>query len=172
MQNFRFIGATVSEFCFFKKKMKENNTENLRKSCLPVFCTLCDIFMHFLPCCYFFTYSPPWPHSDCLSLQLKKLTLCSKDWNLRFNEDKCVVMRYCSRREPLLFNYYINGQQVVAKLIHRDLGVLMSDNLHWTDHYDLLLKRAYKVFCLLRRNFHNVKCVHTKKVLYISLVRS
>ena len=47
--------------------------------------------------------------------------------------------------QPLLFNYYINGKQVVTKMIHRDLGMLISDNLHWTDHYDLLLKRAYQV---------------------------
>ena len=47
MQNFRFIGAMVSEFRFFKKKkkMKNKNMDNLRKSCLPVF----------FACCYFFT---------------------------------------------------------------------------------------------------------------------
>ena len=75
-------------------------------------------------------------------------------------------MRYCSRREPLLFNYYINSKQVVTKMIHRDLGVLMSDNLHWTDHYDLLLKRAYKVLCLLRRSFR--MCSHQKGSLHLS----
>ena len=37
MQNFRFIGAMVSEFRFFKKKMKK--MANFRKSCLPVFQT-------------------------------------------------------------------------------------------------------------------------------------
>ena len=81
---------------------------------------------------------------DCLSLQLdlNQLTLWSKDWNLHFNEDKCVLMRFCSRREPLLFNYYINSKQVVTKMIHRDLSMLMLVNLHWTDHYELSLKRA------------------------------
>ena len=39
----------VSEFRFFKKKkMKKKNTANLRKSCLPVFWTSYDIFIHFL----------------------------------------------------------------------------------------------------------------------------
>ena len=47
MQNFRSIGAMVSEFRFFKKKMKKN-TANLRKSCLPVFWTSYDIFILFL----------------------------------------------------------------------------------------------------------------------------
>ena len=85
-------------------------------------------------------------------------------------------MRYCARQEPLLFNCYINGKQVVTKMIHRDLGMLMSvniiNNIHWTDHYDLMLKTAYKVLGLLQRSLCNVKCVHSKKVLYISPVRS
>ena len=38
MQNFRFIGAMVSEFRFFKKK-KMKNMDNLIKLCLPVFRT-------------------------------------------------------------------------------------------------------------------------------------
>ena len=51
MQNFRFIGAMVSEFRFFKKKKKKmkkkKNMDNLIKSCLPVFRTSYDIFIHF-----------------------------------------------------------------------------------------------------------------------------
>ena len=50
MLNFRFIGAMVSEFHFFKKnkkkkkmKKKKKNMANLRK----------------FACCYFFTCSPP-----------------------------------------------------------------------------------------------------------------
>ena len=57
MQNFRFIGAMVSEFRFFKKK-KMKNMDNLIKLCLPVFRTSYDIFIHFFACCYFFTCSP------------------------------------------------------------------------------------------------------------------
>ena len=53
MQNFRFIGAIVSEFRFFKKKKKKKKMANLRKSCLPVFRTSYDIFIHFFACCYF-----------------------------------------------------------------------------------------------------------------------
>ena len=68
MQNFRFIGAMVSEFRFFKKKKKKKmkkkkkkkkKMDNLIKSCLPVFRTSYDIFIHFVACCYFFTCSPP-----------------------------------------------------------------------------------------------------------------
>ena len=49
MENFRFIGAMVSEFRFFKKKKKKKkNMDNLWKSYLPVFRTPCDISSIFL----------------------------------------------------------------------------------------------------------------------------
>ena len=52
MQNFRFIGAMVSEFRFFKKKKKKMKKKkkkmaNLMKTYLPVFRTSYDIFIHF-----------------------------------------------------------------------------------------------------------------------------
>ena len=43
-QNFKFIVAMVSEFRFSKEE--EKNTANLRKSCFPVFRTLCKFFLH------------------------------------------------------------------------------------------------------------------------------
>ena len=46
------LGAMVSEFRFFKR-MK--NTANLRKSCLLVFHTLLDIFIHLFACSFFFS---------------------------------------------------------------------------------------------------------------------
>ena len=112
--------------------------------------------------------------SDCLSLQsdLDQLSSWSSDWSLHFNEDKCAIVRYSTRQNPIVFNYHINGKQLVTKMIHKDLGVLISDNLVWKEHYDHLLKRAYKTLNLLRRIFHNVRCVQAKKVLYFSLVHS
>ena len=59
MQNFRFIGAMVSEFRFFKKKMA-----NFRKSCLPVFRTSYDIFIHFL-------HAVTFSHSTLMSVEVR-----------------------------------------------------------------------------------------------------
>ena len=73
MQNFRFIGAMVSEFRFFKRKKKKKkmkkkkkNMDNLRKSCLPVFRTSYDIFICFFAC---FTFSHVL-HLDVLKSQI------------------------------------------------------------------------------------------------------
>ena len=61
---------------------------------------------------------------------------------------------------------------IVALDCLRDLGVLVSDDLSWSAHYDLLCSRAYKILGLLRRVFNNVFAIAAKKRLYISLVRS
>ena len=66
----------------------------------------------------------------------------------------------------------MDDQDIVALDCLRDLGVLVSDDLSWSAHYDLLCSRAYKILGLLRRVFNNVFTIAAKKRLYISLVRS
>ena len=58
------------------------------------------------------------------------------------------------------------------QLAHRDLGVVVSSDLKWKSHYEVVLSKAYKTLGLLRRVISSALCVKAKKVLYISLVRS
>ena len=106
-----------------------------------------------------------------LQFDLDQLTLWSKAWNIHFNKDKCVILRISRQQSPTLFNYHISGDPLVTVSTHNDLGVLLSSNLSWLSHYDLLLKRAYTILNLIRKTFYNVNCVQTKTVLYLSLVR-
>ena len=54
---------------------------------------------------------------------------------------------------------------------HKDLGVTFSTDLHWTEHYNIIIAKAYQTLGLLRRTF-SVDSTAAKKQLYISLVRS
>ena len=80
MQNFRSKAATDIELCFFMKKQKKMKMKNLRKSCLPVFHTSCDIFIPFFACSYFFyLFSTLMSLEDRLRLKLKvktEISLC------------------------------------------------------------------------------------------------
>ena len=69
-------------------------------------------------------------------------------------------------------SYCMGDQDIVALDCLKDLGVLVSDDLSWSAHYDLLCSRAYKILGLLRRVFDNVFAIAAKKRLYISLLRS
>ena len=49
--------------------------------------------------------------SDCDSLQcdLNNLSTWSNFWNLHFNLDKCIVVRYTSNPAPILQDYHIHN---------------------------------------------------------------
>ena len=68
-------------------------------------------------------------------------------------------------------SYAINGNLIRQMFQHKDLGVTFSTDLHWTEHYKIIIAKAYQTLRLLRRTF-NINSIAAKKQLYISLVRS
>ena len=55
---------------------------------------------------------------------------------------------------------------------HQDLGIILSTDLSWRDHYSLIFAKAYKTFGLLRCAFCHTTNILSKKSLYLALVRS
>ena len=67
--------------------------------------------------------------------------------------------------------YSVNGKPIKQFLQHKDLGIIFSSNLNWTNHYQSITAKAYKILGLIRRTF-KINCIEAKKQLYISLIRS
>ena len=90
---------------------------------------------------------------------------------LYLNSDKCATIRFSTSRSdsPL---YFIEGLPIPAPSSHRDLGVIVSSNLSWSDHYNYICSKAYSSIYLIRRSFSSNVPTATKKQLYLSLVRS
>ena len=111
--------------------------------------------------------------TDCLELQedLNSLSFWSNTWNLHFNALKCSVLTFHPRHSESKFNhpYHMDSTTLQIKSSNRDLGVVMSENLRWSEHYQSMLAKAYK---LLGLTFASTHCPLAKKVLYISLIRS
>ena len=107
-----------------------------------------------------------------LQQDLHNLTSWSYQWDLHFNESKCALLRFTPRSVDPSYNstYFINNYPVATKESHKDLGVLISKDLSWEDHYNYMLSKAYKTFGLLHRPLAKALSIHTKKILYISLV--
>ena len=112
--------------------------------------------------------------SDCLSMQkdLQNLTVWSQCWKLNFNVAKCALLRFSSGCPSVTFNYTINDNFISAQETHRDLGIIMSSDLSWREHMKSILCRAYKTLNLVQCSFSRGHSPQTKKIIYLSLIRS
>ena len=71
--------------------------------------------------------------SHSLQLDIHQLSSWSHHWSLFFNEQKCVLIRFSLKAPALISHtYYINGEPALLHDTHRDLGIIMSNNLSWT----------------------------------------
>ena len=69
--------------------------------------------------------------------------------------------------EPL----HLCGSGLEEVKFFKYLGVLLINNLSWSDHISELCSKARKIIGLLYRQFYNDSNPATLKQLYISLVR-
>ena len=93
--------------------------------------------------------------------------------DLLFNEGKFVHVRFWAKPSFDLdtTTYTVNGKLIKQLSKHKDLGIVFSCNLNWTDHYMTITTKAYQIFALIRRTFR-INCIEAKKYFYISLIRS
>ena len=112
--------------------------------------------------------------SDCLLLQsdLSRLSNCSSHWKLSFNELKCTLIHFSPNSPEFIENFTPNQQQLSVSNSCKDLGVILTSNLDFSDHYTYISGQAYKILGLLRRTLSNCTSTHAKKLLYITLVHS
>ena len=67
--------------------------------------------------------------------------------------------------------YSINNQPIQCVDQHKDLGIIMTGNLTWSNHINAICSSAYRSLHLIRRSISS-KDPCLRKRLYISLVRS
>ena len=109
---------------------------------------------------------------DSFLLQQDKSSLLdwSKSWNLCFNEQKYILVKFSASTPKVCEDYSLNVHILNTSSSHKDLGIIISSDLDWSDHFQYISSQAYKTFCLLRRTFCNCNSIHAKKLLYLSLV--
>ena len=112
--------------------------------------------------------------SDCSQLQhdIWALQNWSAESGLSFNSAKSFLLRFCPNSSPLVkFDYLLNDVPISSVSNCRDLGIVFSSDLSWSNHYKHISKKAYGQLFLLIRTF-TTTCPSVKRLLYISLVRS
>ena len=97
-----------------------------------------------------------------------------QEWKLQLNPDKCQMICFTNRHSDCNSSQYlINNQTVQESTSIRDLGIAIDKSFTFENHYKTICAKAYKTLHLIRRtmNLHQAT-VHTKRQLYLSLIRS
>ena len=87
--------------------------------------------------------------SDALCLQndLSNFQESSCSVNLELNNNKCKVLRVARRHNKLTYPYKLNNTILESMNCERDLGVLTSSTLTWSQQVDYLCNKATLTKC-------------------------
>ena len=81
---------------------------------------------------------------DKLQDDLNKLFQWSRIWEMELNTKKCMVSRVARIRSIDDRDYYLGWIKLDRVDVEKDLGVLVSHNLSWNNHVDLISSQAQK----------------------------
>jgi hypothetical protein len=117
-------------------------------------------------------YRPVTSPADCDQLQqdLDLLDQWSSKWQMKFNVDKCHILRFSLRRNNLIRDYHLGGEKLSTVNEYLYLGLTLASNLSWQSHITNTTKKANRILGLLRRNLRGCP-QKLRQQAYISLVR-
>ena len=105
-----------------------------------------------------------------LQKDLDNLTKWPNNWQMKFNTDKCHILKITNRRHPKAFNYTMFGSTLTNVEHHPYLGIEISQNLRCKEHIQMATNKANRTLGFVRRNLG--KCSEdTKKSAYTTLIR-
>ena len=92
-------------------------------------------------------------------------------WGMSFNVTKCNIMRLAWSRQPITKFYTLGGEIIQEVNQAKYLGVMITSELGWSTHIDIISNKANSTLGFLRRNLKY--CPRgLKETAYMSLVRS
>ena len=103
---------------------------------------------------------------------IDSVSMWCQEWKLQLNLNKCVCVRLGLMHTTALC-YQINSTPIPSKENHRDLGVIVSDNLSFSAQYKSMCNAAYRSLNFIKQTLHgSTYSLLTRKSLYLSLVCS
>lgn len=113
-------------------------------------------------------------YDDAKSFQfeINSVSRATQNCQLDFNESKCSVLRISRKINRVEHSYQINELVLTSVNKIKDLGVHVTSNLDWSEHVYNTSKKANKMLGLLRRCTIAFQRPETRRILYLTLVRS
>ena len=108
--------------------------------------------------------------SNELQLDLDKMSNWTNTWQLRFNPDKCEVMKITHRSDFSTPEYCLSGKKFNVVNQFKDLGIIMSNHLTWSDQVNAVVNKANRVLEIIKRTV-GTSNMNVFTLLYKTLVR-
>ena len=108
--------------------------------------------------------------SDIAKLQ-KDINAClewANQWGMEFHPDKCKVIHFGHKNTQNTYN--LGSDKLTSVKEAKDLGIKVSDDLKWTKHITMCVKKANRMIGLIKNTFTYMD-KDMFLVLYKSLVR-
>ena len=86
-----------------------------------------------------------------LQVAVSNLEAWFNTWGLSVNISKSAVMVMSTEQSPKWINIQINGSSIPQVRSHKHLGLLLNDQLNWSDHVTYIVNKTSKKIGLLRR---------------------
>ena len=107
--------------------------------------------------------------SEALQLDVDQLLSWASKWQLRFNPDKCEVLRITHKRDFSLPTYLLGTSLKSVKHV-KDLGIMVSSDLSWSEQVNVNVNEANKLLGLVHRTVGSSN-PSAFSMLYKSLMR-
>ena len=80
------------------------------------------------------------------------------------------IIHFSKNTTTLHCNCLMNGVQLAMPDRCRDLGVMFTSDLSWSEHYNTILCKAYQLLGLICQTFSQYAPSSVKKLLYLILI--
>ena len=109
-----------------------------------------------------------------VQVDIDKLQLWAKTWQMSFNYDKCKVMHFGknnAEREYKIDLGQNSPPHIIEKtLIERDLGIIIANDLKWVHQIEKAVQTAKAIISQIRNSFMYFDA-ELVRLLYVSLIR-
>ena len=111
---------------------------------------------------------------DSILLQnnLERMVDWCKEFKLLLNTDKCFIMTYTKKLNPVCFSYLINDKSIKKIQLVKDLGITFDSHLSFTQHMHNICLSSSKMLGFTFRLTKDFTDPQLMKMLYFSFVRS
>ena len=88
---------------------------------------------------------------NILQEDLNRCQEWAEQWGMEFHPKKCKVLHY-GKKNPR-YNYQLGGQPISHYEEEKDLGIIITEDLHWDAHIAMCIKKANTMIGMVKRTF-------------------